>query len=219
MSGPRTVTLCGRALEEPGHICAFFDSRAEEYDILAPYYREGIELDEEVITIVDAEREKDHRARIQAHGIDVDQVTSDGRLQVLQSEETYTRGGRFGAERMYELLQGALAGARHRGHRVRTSGVMDWATRGHAGTEELMEYESRVNFLVPSYDCTLLCVYDVNEISGRMMMEILSTHPYIIHNRRIRENPYYVAPIERLREVLLPGVPSASLSTDSPPLA
>ena len=219
MSGPRTVTLCGRALEEPGHICAFFDSRVEEYDILAPYYREGIELDEEVITIVDAEREKDHRTRIQAHGIDVDQATTGGRLQVLRSEETYTKGGRFGAERMYELLHGALADARHRGHRVRTSGVMDWATRGHAGTEELMEYESRVNFLVPSYDCTLLCVYDINEISGRMMMEILSTHPYIIHNRRIRENPYYVAPIERLREVLLPDTPSASLSTESPPLA
>jgi hypothetical protein len=219
MSGPRTVTLCGRALEEPGHICAFFDSRAEEYDILGPYYKEGIELDEEVITIVDAERDKDHRARIKAHGIDVDRATADGKLQVLQSEETYTKGGRFGAERMYEMLQGALADARHRGHRVRTSGVMDWATRGHAGTEELMEYESRVNFLVPSFDCTLLCVYDVNEISGRMMMEILSTHPYIIQNRRIRENPYYVAPIDRLREVLLADVPSASTSTATPPLA
>jgi hypothetical protein len=219
MSGPRTVTLCGRALEEPGHICASFDSRTEEYDILAPYYKEGIELDEEVITIVDAERDKDHRARIKAHGIDVDRATADGKLKLLQSEETYTKGGRFGAERMYEMLQGALPDARHRGHRVRTSGVMDWATRGHAGTEDLMEYESRVNFLVPSFDCTLLCVYDVNESSGRMMMEILSTHPYIIHNRRVRENPYYGAPIDRLREVLLPDAPSASTSTPTPPLA
>ena len=219
MSGPRTVTLCGRALEEPGHICAFFDSRSEEYDILAPYYAEGIELDEEVITIVDAEREKDHRARIQAHGIEVDRAMADNRLQVLRSEETYTKGGRFGAERMYELLQGALAGAKQRGHRVRTSGVMDWATRGHTGTEELMEYESRVNFLVPSYDCTLLCVYDINEISGRMMMEILSTHPYIIHGRTLRENPYYVPPIERLRQVLMPESASTARTVDTPPLA
>jgi len=219
MSGPRTVTLCGRALEEPGHICAFFDSRNEEYDVLAPYYQEGIDLDEEVITIVDADRVRDHRARLQAHGIAVDDALADNRLQVLQAEETYTKGGRFGAERMYELLQGALADARHRGHRVRTSGVMDWATRGHAGTEELMEYESRVNFLVPSYECTLLCVYDINEISGRMMMEILSTHPYVIHNRKLRENPYYVAPIERLRQVLLANSPSASMSAETPPLA
>ncbi|HXD47358.1 MAG TPA: MEDS domain-containing protein [Gemmatimonadaceae bacterium] len=204
MSAPRKVTLCGRALDEPGHICAFFDSRTEEYDILAPYYKEGIELDERVITIVDSHRQADHRARLASKGIDVPTAVNDGRLAILTAEETYMKGGKFGAERMYEMLQGALAEAEQDGRRVRTSGVMDWALNGAAGTEELMEYESRVNFLVPKYDCTLLCVYDINEISGRMMMEILSTHPYIVHGRRVRENPYYVQPIDRLREVLLP---------------
>ena len=109
---------------------------------------------------------------------------NDGRLQVLTAEDTYMKGGRFGAHRMYEMLQGALAEAQRNGQRVRTSGVMDWALHGAAGTEELMEYESRVNFLVPTYECTLLCVYDINEISGRMMMEILTTHPYIMHGKR-----------------------------------
>jgi hypothetical protein len=207
MSKPRTVTLCGRQLEEPGHICAFFDSRTEEYDVLSPYYREGIDLDEEVITIVGEERKGDHCRRLQAHGIDVPTATQEGKLQVLTAEDTYMKGGRFGATRMYELLQGALSDAHRKGHRVRTSGVMDWALHGAAGTEELMEYESRVNFLVPTYECTLLCVYDINEINGRMMMDILATHPYIVHGRRIRENSYYVAPLERLREVLLPDAP------------
>lgn len=209
MSAPRTVTLCGRALEEPGHICAFFDSRTEEYEVLVPYFKEGIALDEEVINIVDANRHRDHCERLGAQGIDVESEMRDGRLQVLTAEETYMKGGRFGAQRMYELLQGALADAHRKNRRVRTSGVMDWALHGAAGTEELMEYEARVNFLVPTYECTLLCVYDINEISGRMMMEILATHPYIVHGRHIRENPYYVPPLERLREVLLPdGVPA-----------
>lgn len=204
MSSPRAVTLCGRDLPDAGHICAFFDSRDEEYDVLSPYYQQGILLDESVITIVDADRRADHCARVRAHGVDVDSALATGHFHVLSSEETYTKGGRFGAERMYDLLQGALADAKAGGQRVRTSGVMDWATRGHAGTDELMEYEARVNFLVPTYECTLLCVYDVNEISGRMMMEILQTHPYIVYGGKIRENPYYVAPIDRLREVLLP---------------
>jgi hypothetical protein len=202
------VTLCGRSLDEPGHICAFFDSRTEEYDVLTPYFKEGIALEEEVINIVDTHRHRDHCNRLKAQGIDVDAAMGEGRLQVLTAEDTYMKGGRFGAQRMYEMLQGALADAHQKGRRVRTSGVMDWALHGAAGTEELMEYESRVNFLVPTYDCTLLCVYDINEISGRMMMEILTTHPYIIFNKQIRENPYYVAPLERLRQVLLPdGAP------------
>jgi hypothetical protein len=49
VSATRSVHLCGRSLSEPSHICAFFDSRDEEYEVLGPYFREGIELDEEVI--------------------------------------------------------------------------------------------------------------------------------------------------------------------------
>ena len=88
MSATRTVTLCGRRLEEPGHICAFFDSRAEEYDILAPYYLEGIDLDEEVITIVGEDRKGDHCRRLAAHGIDVEPAMENGKLQVLTAEDT-----------------------------------------------------------------------------------------------------------------------------------
>ena len=201
-SAPRTVTLCGRPLAEPAHICAFFDSRDQEYQILNPYYQEGIQLNEEVINIVDAEQTGEHLTRLGAHGIDVEAAIESRRLRVLTSEETYTDGGKFGADRMYELLQAALSDAKEKGRRVRVSGVMDWATRGHAGTEELMEYESRVNLLVPTYECTLLCVYDINEIAGPMMMEVLGTHPFIVLGDRIRENPHYGSPVALLREVL-----------------
>ena len=207
MPASRTVTLCGRALKKPGHICAFFDSRNEEYDILVPFFKEGIALDEEVINIVDAHRHGSHCDRLRAEGVDVEKEMSEGRLHVLTAEDTYLKGGRFGSQRMYELLQTALAEAHGKGRRVRASGVMDWTLQGAAGTEELMEYESRVNFLVPAYGCVLLCVYDINETSGRMMMDILSTHPYVLHRGRVRENPYYVPPLERLGAVLLPNAP------------
>lgn len=202
-----TVTLCGRTLDRPTHICAFFDSKEEEYDVLTPYYAEGLEAGEQVINIVDADRHADHCSRLAAHGIAVDEARTSDRLKVLTAEETYTRGGRFGAQRMYDLLQGALAAAHRNQKRVRTSGVMKWATRGHAGTEELMEYEARVNVLVPIYECTLLCVYDLNEIDGRMVMDVLTTHPQIIFRRQIMDNPYYVPPIEVLQQVLRPGAP------------
>jgi len=198
----RTVTLCGRQIDH-GHICAFFDSREQEYDVLSPYYKEGIENGEQVITIVDADRTEDHKRRMRSHGVPVEQALQSDQLKVFTAEDTYTLGGRFEADRMYDLLQGALADAKQNGRRVRTSGVMDWSRAGHPGTHELMAYESKVNVLVPHYDCTLLCVYDVATIDGREMMDILTTHPYVVHRRRIVENPYYVAPIEVLKAVLL----------------
>ena len=210
-----SVTLCGRKLDHPGHICAFFDSRQQEYDVLTPYYKEGIEIGEEVVTIVDAERYNDHCRQMRSRGVEVESAMQSNRLKVLTAEDTYTAGGRFEATRMYELLQGALADAKARGRRVRTSGVMDWSAKGTPGTEELIEYEAKVNVLVPIYECTLLCVYDLAKISGQEMMDILTTHPYVVHRRRIIENPHYVPPIEVLKDMLLDS-PLGGQSTHLP---
>ena len=45
-------------------------------------------------------------------------------------------------------------------------------------------------------------------------MEILQTHPYIVYAGHVRENLYYVPPIERVREVLLPA--AAPITHDRP---
>lgn len=213
MSEAPSVTLCGRSIGRPGHLCAFFDSRDQEYDVLAPYYKEGLEAGEEVITIVDAHRKEDHCKRVAHYEIPVEHAMADGTFKVLTSEDTYTAGGRFEAQRMYDLLHGALVDARNHGRRVRTSGVMDWSKKGTPGTEELMQYEARVNVLVPMYDCTLLCVYDLAAITAKEMMDILTTHPYVVHRRRVLENPYYVAPIDVLKQQLLDSKPVSTLPT------
>jgi hypothetical protein len=169
-----------------------------------------MERDEIVVNVVDGDRTEDHIARLEAHGIDTTDAIASGRLCVLTSEETYTRDGKFSATRVYQLLGEVLEDVRSQGRRACLSGKMDWVTRGHRGTEELKEYESRINGYVRTHQCTLLCIYDIDQISGRMMAEILQTHPYIVYGGRINENPYYVAPTDRARDVLLPATPTIS---------
>jgi hypothetical protein len=210
----RTVTLCDCRLDDPGHVCAFFDSRTEEYGILAPFYREGLDSDDEIISVVNADRYAEHRKGLASHGIDVTKAEEDGRLHVITADDWYMKGGAFSAGRMYTLVQEALADLQRKGRRARGAGAMDWALHGKADTRELMEYEARVNFLITKYDATLLCVYDINEISGRMLMDLLLTHPYIIHGRVLRKNPYYVPAIDVLREVLLPEGPSQATASN-----
>lgn len=216
MEAHRTISLCGKKLNRPGHICAFFDSREQEYDVLSPYFAEGLECGEEVVTIVDSADIPTHASRLKARGITVESAMASGQLKILSSEDTYTQSGRFSSQRMYQLLQGALADAQRKKRRVRTAGVMGWSTRGHPGTEELMDYEARVNVLVPMYDCTLLCVYDLSEMSGSMVMDVLATHPYVIRGKSILENPYYVPPINVLKDALKGSVASPSAQPGLP---
>jgi hypothetical protein len=200
MSQQRSVTLCGHTLDGPAHICAFFESREEQYDCLLPYLAEGIAEGDRVISVVDGAQLSDHFDRMRSAGIPVEPALLCGSLRVMASEDTYTVDGSFGAKRMFEMLRIALTDARRDGWRVRTAGFMDWSYRGYAGTDELVEYEARVNLLLPTFQCTCLCVYDLERLNGRTLMEVLATHPYVLHGRRLVHNVWYRPVLELLEE-------------------
>jgi hypothetical protein len=194
----RSIRLCGQEVDQPGHICAFFSSRDEEYATLIPYLKEGVDAGEQVVSVLDAARLIDHRARLEAGGIPMD----DGRVALSSSEDTYLAGGYFDMERMIDFVRDHLVEAAAEGRCVRTAGWMDWMYREAPGTERAMEYEARMNFLVPTFDCTFMCVYELPKLRGEMVVDIMATHPYVVLRGRIRQNPFYVLPEVYLKDVL-----------------
>lgn len=203
MKRQQSVTLCGETLYGPRHICAFFDSREEQYDVLMPYFKEGLDNKEEVITILESHTHHDHCCRLSDAGISVEKKLENGQLKVLASEDTYLQGNSFAADRMYNMLEQVLIDAQEGPYgTVRTCGDMEWALKNLPGTDELMEYEARVNLLTPKYECTLLCVYDINRFSGRAIADVLASHSHVILNGRIHTNPHFVEPLEILKQLM-----------------
>jgi len=204
------ITLCGKQLHGLRHICAFFDSRDEQYAVLTPYLKEGIERGDQVLTILESKTHADHTARLTTAGIPVADASERGQLKVLASEDTYLKGGSFAAERMYKMLEDALTGARESGFsRVRTVGDMEWALQEVDGVEELMTYEAHVNQLASQHDCTLLCAYDINLFSGRVIADVLATHSHVLLGGRIHENPHFVDPVTYLQKLALRRKPAS----------
>lgn len=214
----RPVTVCGHDLSHATHICALFESKEQEYGCTVPYFAEGLRQGEQVFTIRDAAQVTEHVQELRARlPFDTDPYVRSGQLNVVASEETYLQGGCFEAERMYNMLEGVLRQAEEGPFgRVRTCGDMSWVLRNMPGTDELMEYESRVNELTAQHDCTLMCVYDINQFSGRAVMDILSTHPMVILGHRLYENPYYIEPREFLQNLLRRGASSPLLRAPEP---
>src|ERR1700751_4778939 len=70
MSHPKQVRLAGSVLERSRHVCAFFRSKDEEYQVLLPFITEGIEQGDRTFHILDAHRRQDHLRRLQEAGID-----------------------------------------------------------------------------------------------------------------------------------------------------
>jgi hypothetical protein len=78
---------------------------------------------------------------------------------------------------------------------------MEWALEDLPGVNDLIEFESRVNYVVPKYEDTVICAYDLSKFGASTVMNALRTHPVVIIGGLMQENPFYVAPDEFLREM------------------
>jgi hypothetical protein len=200
---PPTLTLCGETHHAPMHICGFFDSEDERYEVILPYLKEGLENNDEVLNILESTSYSDHCKRLSGAGIPVEEKLASSQLKVLSADDTYLKGGSFAADKMYKMVEDALIAAHEAGYNsIRACGDMTWALRNVNGTDELIEYEARLNELTPRHSCSLICMFDVNRFSGRTMVDILATHPYVILNGKIHSNPHYIEPVDYLPRLM-----------------
>ena len=199
MQKDHQLTLCGEIHSAPIHVCGFFDSEEERYNVILPYLKEGLENREEVLNILESTSYSEHCERLSRAGIPVEEKLANSQLKVLSADETYLKGGYFAADKMYNMVEEALINSKLEGFTsIRACGDMSWALKNVPGTDELIEYEARLNILTPQHSCSLICMYDINRFSGSTLSAILATHPYVILNGKIHKNPEYIEPFEFL---------------------
>ncbi len=146
------IHLAGTTLDRYRHVCAFFHTRDEEYKVLLPFIKEGIERHEKAFHIVDPALRHDHVHRLEEAGIDVTACESSGQLEVRRWEEAYLRQGHFDQHAMLALIQEVLeTGKTQQFPLTRLVANMEWALEDRPGVNDLVEYETRLNFILPKY--------------------------------------------------------------------
>jgi MEDS: MEthanogen/methylotroph, DcmR Sensory domain len=66
--------------------------------------------------------------------------------------DAYLRDGHFDQERMLALIQGVLEGGKHQGFTLtRLVAHMEWALEDRPGVNDLVEYETKLNYILPRY--------------------------------------------------------------------
>jgi hypothetical protein len=195
------IRLAGRNLRNMRHICAFFHSPEERDKILMPFFKEGIDRGEKIFHVVDARHRQEHLSSCKACGIDVESAEKSGQLEVRVWEDAYLKDGYFDGDRMVQILNKVLIEARQKYGLTRLMGNMEWALEALPGVGDIVEYEAKLNYLLPHCADPIVCVYDLNKHSGSVIMDILRTHPMVIVGGVLQENPLYVPPDEMLAEL------------------
>jgi hypothetical protein len=146
------IHLAGSRLQRSRHVCAFFNSSDEEYALLLPFIKEGFDRGEKAFHIVDPALREDHRGRLRAVGIDVGAAERAGQLEVRVWEEAYLRGGHFDQDAMLALIEQVLNAGPAQGYPLtRLVAHMEWALEDRPGVDDLVEYETRLNYILPRY--------------------------------------------------------------------
>jgi len=121
---------------------------------------------------------------------------------VRRWQEAYLRGDRFDQHAMLALIEEVLQSGEHAGYAAtRLLAHMEWALLDKPGVEDLLEYETRLNYVLPKYDDPVICTYDLSKFGANVAMDILRTHPVVIIGGVLQENPFFVPPDQLLAEL------------------
>jgi DcmR-like sensory protein len=146
------IRFAGSVLGAQRHVCAFFHGPDEEYRVLLPFIKEGFERGEKAFHIVDPKLRSEHRLRLASAGIDVEGAEKNGLFELRNWADAYLRDGHFDQDRMLALIQEVLDGGIQQGFTLtRLVAHMEWALEDRPGVDDLVEYETRLNYVLPRY--------------------------------------------------------------------
>ena len=198
MTGPVPSGIDEIALQPGSHVCAFYRGDSDRDRLLTAYLRAGLTAGDKCICIVDSAYTAKRLESLP--GACGELGPSGGQLDIHLPESTYLAGGEFTTSDMVTFWTESMVKAEIEGYTFcRLVGEMTWALRDAPGVEHLVGYESELNRVTPGYPVIVLCLYDLDLFSGEVVVNIVRTHPQVLIQGILVENPYYLGPDEFLR--------------------
>ncbi len=195
------ISLAGSQLRQTRHVCAFFNNDEEEYRVLLPFIKDGLESGDKAVHVLNPEQRQDHLQRLAGAGIDPAVAQQNGQLELRTNTEVYLPDGRFDQDRMLQVFEQLASGnAAGEFPLSRICCRMDWAVEDRSRVDDVIEFESRVNDVWLRHDDAVICTYHLGRFGGDAVIDIMRTHPMIIIGGILQENPFFVPPHEFLRE-------------------
>ena len=76
---------------------------------------------------------------------------------------------------------------------------MEWILEDRPSVEDYLEYETRLNYVLPKYKDPVICVYNCEKYDAGIVMDILRTHPVVMIGGVMQRNPFFITPDDTSR--------------------
>ena len=176
------------------HVCAMYTGPTERNAILRAFLDAGLGAGHKcLIGLQDPDAPSIIR-RLGMHA-DVDRCLASQQLAVLGADDPQFSPDDFSIPAMLAFWDRTVANANIEGYEVaRLSAEAAWWGPQLPGDQALIAYESELNALTARRSAAILCLYDLNDCTGSLVIELVKTHPQLMINQLVVKNPWYLSP-------------------------
>jgi PAS domain S-box-containing protein len=192
-SGP-TFSLDGAllALAPGGHVCSIYENELEHLELIVPFVRIGLERGERCVYVAEEGSEGHIEQALSAAGIDVAAALETKALVLMSPKQAYLKGDSFDPYRMFTFWKALSSRASEEGFsRLRGASDMQWILRGAPGAQRWLAYERQLTQLAADGQCLILCQYHRPNFRAEHLLDVIRTHPQVIHRGTVAQNIYY----------------------------
>ena len=190
------VQLWRNVARWPGtHFCALYSGPDERDRLLYPFLEEGLRQGDKCLCLIDDVEPALVRDRaVGQPGPDFSRRSAQ--LDVERSSDAYLRSGGFSVDDMVSFLSESVERRSRRFDllepRARCRGCCPGPRLGRPVPSTSRPSTS----VVEQVPAILMCLYDLQRFGADMLVEVLYTHPKVLLDGTVIDNPHYLPPTE-----------------------
>ncbi|NEU56636.1 MEDS domain-containing protein [Halorussus sp. MSC15.2] len=178
------------------HLALVYETTEEQFSAAIPFVEQGLDRNERCLYIADENSKTEVLAAMRDAGVDADAARESGALTLHTKQDTYCRNGGFDPDDMIAFLAAEIEAATEEYEALRVTGEMTWIFGDDPEIADLVEYEGKLNRLLPDENGIALCQYNRNRFPAEVLRDVVRTHPHLVYDNTVCHNAYYTPPEE-----------------------
>ncbi|HXD30895.1 MAG TPA: PAS domain S-box protein [Pyrinomonadaceae bacterium] len=159
-----------------GHLCHFYETKADLLDTLLPFLRAGLDNREFCLWLISDLISYDEAVTALSKTVpDIQQRLSAGDIEIVSDRDCYFPDGSFNVSSLLDRWKLKLKNASAKGYAgVRISGDASWAFNNCL--KDFAEYEKSINQSIGGLNLTALCTYALGNCKASHVLDVVGTH-------------------------------------------
>ena len=166
------------------HICYFYYTPEDYFDILIPYFKQGLR-DNECCIWMDTKhiRENEIEKRLKKEIPEYKTYIKSGQFLNLDYRSVYYKGGKLNLKNASDFLLKEVDETLKKGYDgVRLTGDAKWLKRKN--WDSFIDYENTIRREIRERKIITLCTYPINKFIKRDILEIANSHSFALFKKK-----------------------------------